>query len=155
MAIIKWRPREIWDPFRDLFDIQDEINKIFDLSTTRRRSQKGEMFEGFWSPAVDILNEKESVLVKAEIPGIDPKDLDVKVVGNTLTIKGERKKEFKEEDENYLRIERAYGKFQRAFELSEPIDSKKIEANYKNGVLEIKLPKKEEAKPKEISVKVS
>jgi len=155
MAIIKWRPRDVWSPFRDLLDIQEEMNRFLDWPFGRRCRDKEEMTEGLWYPAVDIHNGNDSITVKADLPGIDPKALDIKVVGNTLTIKGEKKSEVKEEEEGYVRVERSCGKFERSFEILETIDISKIEANYKDGVLKIKLPKKEEVKPKEITVKVS
>ncbi len=109
--------------------------------------------EGIWGPAVDISETKDSLIVKAELPGMEPKDIDISLSGDTLVIKGEKKQEKEEKGENFHRVERRYGSFARTIRLPVEVDSDKIEATYKQGVLKIVLPKKEEAKPKQIEIK--
>lgn len=108
-----------------------------------------------WVPAVDVSETKDAVIVKAEIPGMDPKDIDVSLSGDTLIIKGEKKEEKEEKDENFYRVEMRRGSFQRAIRIPVPVDKDKIEAKYEKGILKIKLPKTEETRPKQIEVKVS
>src|SRR5262249_15265081 len=107
-----------------------------------------------WAPAVDIFENEHELVVKADLPDIDPKDLDIRVENNVLTIRGERKFEKQAKDGNYLRVERAYGSFARSFSLANTVNAEAIKADYQNGVLTLYVPKKEEAKPKQIKVNV-
>jgi HSP20 family protein len=138
-----------WEPFRDLVRLQDEIQRAFDDRGFRGTESVG------WTPAVDIYEDEESVTLRFELAGVEPKDVDVRFENGVLTVKGERKLEKEEKRENYHRVERSYGTFTRAFSLPGTLDPERIKAEAKNGVLQITLPKKAEAKPKAIQVKVS
>ncbi|RMG59702.1 MAG: Hsp20/alpha crystallin family protein [Deltaproteobacteria bacterium] len=150
MAIVRW-----FDPFRDLALIQDRMNRLFEDTFARIRSREDFLSRGVWSPAVDIYETDESVVVKAELPGVNKDDISIEVKDGVLTLKGERKFEKEVKEENYHLMEREYGSFQRSFTLPATIDQDKVTANYKDGVLEVILPKKEEAKPKQIKINVS
>jgi len=138
-----------------MMGIQDEINRLFDMSLGRRPFDRAGLFEGEWAPAVDVLEDENKVVVKAELPGMSDKDIDVNILNNTLTIKGEKKKEEEKKDQSYYRLERSYGAFQRSVTLPSAVAADKAKASFKNGVLEIEVPKKEEAKPKQIKVSVN
>ena len=140
---------------RDLATLQDRMNRLFAeaFPTRQRREDEGEFFTGEWTPAVDIYEDENAITLKADIPGIDPNNLDIRVEGNTLQIKGERKFEQETKRENFYRVERTYGTFARSFTLPQNVQSDRIEASYKNGELKIMLPKSEDAKPKSIKVK--
>ena len=113
-----------------------------------------EPFRREWTPSLDVSETKNNIVVKAEAPGVDPKDIDISLMGDVLTIKGEKRQEKEEKDQNYHRVERSYGVFTRSVRLPQEVQSDKIEASYKNGILKITLPKSEEAKKKEIKIKV-
>src|SRR5258705_6446594 len=108
----------------------------------------------FWAPAVDIYENEHELVVKADLPDVKPEDLDIRVENNILTIRGERKFEKKVDEKNYLRVERSYGSFTRSFSLANTVNSEAIKADYKDGVLTLTIPKREEAKPKQIKVNV-
>ena len=108
-----------------------------------------------WAPAVDIYETEHELVVKADLPEVDPKDLDIRVENNILTIRGERKFEKKVNEDNYLRVERSYGSFSRSFSLANTVNPEAIKADYNNGVLTLTIPKREEAKPKQIKVNVA
>lgn len=155
MAIVRWKPErelEAWSPFRDLMNIQREIGRVFD-------SLFGDVDGGRmameWSPRVDVLENNDSYILRAELPGVNKNDVKITLRDNILTIKGEKKQEKEEKDASFHRTERVYGSFERSFTLPSGVKSDKIDATYKDGVLTITLPKVEEAKPKEIEVKVS
>jgi len=153
MAIVRW------EPFRDLVSIQDRMNRLFD-EAFRGVPRAGapaeeEWAQGSWAPAVDIYEQEGSLVLKAELPGVDAKDFDVKVENNVLTLRGERKFDNEVQRDNYHRIERAYGTFSRSFTLPSVVDTEKIKAEFKDGVLRVTLPKRDEAKPKQISIAVS
>lgn len=155
MALIPWRARDLWtDPFRDLEQIQREVNRLFDFSLSRREDKETGLLEGMWTPAVDIFDSKDNILVRADLPGLKKEDIDISVRDNVLTIKGEKKQEKEVKEKEYVRTERFYGSFHSAMSLPAGVDESKVTAAYKNGVLEITLPKKEEAKPKQIKVDV-
>lgn len=155
MALIPWRPREDWwDPFTDLEKIQLEMNKLFNTSLARDGGRDAGLLDGAWSPAVDIYDSKENILVKADIPGLSKEDIEVTVHGDTLLIKGEKKQEKEVKEKNYVRTERFYGNFQRAIRLPAEVETNKVDATYKNGVLELVLPKSEKAKPKQIKLDI-
>jgi len=141
-----------WRPFGELSSIRREMdrlwNRVFGETSLART------FTEEWSPRVDLSETKDSFVVKAEIPGMDPKDVNVNISGNVLTIKGEKKKEAEEKDEQRHYVERYYGSFQRSFQLPANVKTDKIEATFDKGVLNITLPKTEEAKKKEIEIKV-
>ena len=155
MALIRWRPRGEISPFGDLLGIQDEINRLFDATVGRRPFERMGLFEGEWAPAVDVLEDENKVVVKAELPGMNEKDIEVSILGDTLTIKGEKRKEEEKKDKQYHRVERVYGAFHRSISLPASVASDKVKASFKNGILEIEMPKKEEAKPKQIKVDVN
>jgi len=151
MAIVRW------EPFRDLVSMQDRIvNRIFDdaLRANRATSEEDWALGGSWAPAVDIYEHDGNLVLKAELAGIDPKDVDVQVENNVLTLRGERKLDNEVKRDNYHRVERTYGTFSRSFTLPAVVDTEKIKAEYKDGVLRLILPKKEEAKPKQIQISV-
>ena len=128
------------------------MNRLLNLAWSRDGSE--ELTDGIWQPPVDIYEDEAVVMIKAELPGIDQKDIDVRIEGNTLTLRGERKQEHSIQKENYHRVERYYGTFQRSFSLPNTVDTEKIRAACDKGVLTITLPKKKEAKPKQINVEV-
>jgi HSP20 family protein len=148
MAIVRW------EPFRDLFTTQDRFNRLFNETFSRAFGDE-EMPVKSWAPAVDIFENDNNIVLKAELPGVDPKDVEVRVEDNTLYLKGERKFEKEVKEDNYHRIERSYGSFARSFALPGSIDSDKVEAGYKDGLLTLTIPKREEAKPKTIRINVS
>ena len=151
MALIRWSPRrDVWDPFASLAEIQDEVNRLFDTSLRRHGG-----FEGVFNPAIDVIVEKDRLVLKADLPGLSKEDVSVSLQENYLTIKGEKKQESEQKETNYFVSERTYGSFTRMIELPTAVDAKKIEARFKDGVLEVTLPRTEEAKPKQIEVKVS
>ena len=141
-----------WDPFKDLMTLQDRMNRLFEDSIRGARESDGGLTSAAWSPAVDIFETENEVVLKAELPGVDQKSIDIHVENNTLTLRGERKLEKETKQENYHRIERAYGSFFRSFTLPGTIDQEKIHAGYQDGVLTVQMPKREETKPKQIKV---
>jgi len=148
------RRRDTWDPFKGLWNFQDEMERMvvpFDCGRLSRPSDGG----GMWMMPVEVYETKERLVVKAEVPGLESKDIDVSMLGNTLTIRGERQHEAEaKEEEHFYRQEFAYGVFQRQIELPQAVNPESLKASYKNGILEISLPKREEAKPKQIKVDV-
>jgi HSP20 family protein len=144
MALVKW------EPFRDLMAMQDRMARLFD--ETLSRIWKEEVPRGVWSPSVDILERENEVVLKVDLPEMNQNEIDIKVEEDTLIIRGERKFIKETPGGNYLQIERPYGTFQRTFPVPRMIDQEKIKAAYKDGVLRIVLPKKEEVHPKKISL---
>ncbi|MCC6163215.1 MAG: Hsp20/alpha crystallin family protein [Acidobacteria bacterium] len=145
-----------FDPFNELATMQDRINRIFGDAYTRRLDDGGLTQRGEWLPVVDIFeNANQEIVLKAELPGIAREDSDVRVENNTLTLRGERKRESEVTQEQYHRVERSYGAFTRSFSLPSRIDTEKVKAEFKDGVLSITLPVKAEAKPRQIDVAVS
>jgi HSP20 family protein len=140
-----------WDPFRDVIALQNRVNSLF-----RDFNDGGDsaLTTASFVPAVDIYEDAHKVVLKLEVPGIEEKDLDVRVENHTLTVKGERKFEKEEKEENFHRIERRYGSFYRAFTLPSTVDTENIAASYAAGVLKLELKKKAEAQPKQIKVNV-
>ncbi len=147
---------ERWNPFRDLFTLQDRMNSLFD-EAFRGLTSRGEglPYRGSWAPAVDIYEDNNNLYVEAELPGMSEKDIKVNLENNTLTLSGERKWEREDKNDNVHRVERAYGTFVRSFTIPATVDPEKVSAVYKDGVLKVTLPKREESKPREISVKTS
>jgi len=143
-----------WKPMKDMISMQRDLNRAFnDFFGTSTASN--DLFERDWAPAVDIFEKDDEVNLKAELPGMTREDISISIENNTLTISGEKKRENEISDDNYHRIERSYGRFQRAFSLPATVDSQKVNAKFKDGILSISLAKKEEAKPKKIEVAVS
>jgi HSP20 family protein len=140
-----------WEPFRGAANLQEHVNRLFG-DVFERNQQESSLTT--WAPPVDIYEAEHELVVKADLPDIDPKDLDIRVESNILTIRGERKFEKKVNEDNYLRVERAYGAFSRSFSLSNTVNTEAIKADYQNGVLSLSIPKREEAKPKQIKVNV-
>jgi HSP20 family protein len=146
-----------WEPFHNnLGSIQDRMNRIFDETFRGQRagSEDDWALGGHWAPSVDIFERDGSIVLKAELPGINADDVDIRVENNTLTLRGERKFESDIKRESCHRVERAYGTFSRSFTLPNVVDTEKIKADYKDGVLQVTLPQKEEAKPKQITIAV-
>lgn len=141
-----------WEPFRNLGTLQEQVNRLFDDSFFRFGEESALTT---WAPAVDIYEDGDNLVLKADLPDINEKELDLRMENNTLTLRGERKFEKKVEEENYLRVERRYGSFSRSFSLPNTVNTEAIKAEYKNGVLTVVLPKREESKPKQIKVAVT
>lgn len=144
-----------FDPFRDLAILQDRMNRLFNDSYGDRRRDDDLMSRGTWTPAVDIYELDGALVLKAELPDMRREDIDVNVENNTLTIRGERKLDNEIREESFHRIERAYGSFLRQFSLPPTVDTAKIVAEYKNGLLTVRLPVRDEAKPRTINVEVA
>ena len=150
MAIVRWRPRREWDPFADMLDLQNSINKLFNLSIGRRTP--GE--PSTWTPYVDIMRKGDNFILRSELPGLKKDDIEITVQDNVVTLKGEKRDEKEIKEDDYYQCERCFGAFQRSFELPSAIDRSKIKANFKDGVLNVTLPIAEEAKPKQIKVDI-
>src|SRR5512135_2812302 len=142
-----------WEPFRELQDRIDRMNRLF-RESYRPEGPEEALTSTSFAPPVDIYEDEHNITLKMEVPGIDEKDIDVRIENNTLTVRGERKFEKEEKEENYRRVERQYGSFTRTFTLPETVDQDSVQADYDKGVLKIKLAKKAEAKPKQIKVNV-
>jgi HSP20 family protein len=141
-----------WDPFRNVSTLQEQVNRLFENSV---QGSRGESALTTWAPAVDIYETENELVLKADIPDMNDKDLDIRVENNMLTVRGERKFEQKVKEENYLRIERTYGSFSRSFGLPNTVNTEGIKAEYKNGVLTVEMPKRAESKPKQVKVNVN
>ena len=140
------------EPFRGLSSLQDQFNRLFNESF-RTHSEESALTS--WAPAVDIYETPNELVVKADLPDVNEKDIDVRVENNLLTIRGERKFEKSVSEENFLRVERTYGSFSRSFSLPNTANAETIAAEYKNGVLTVTLPKREESKPRQVKVTVN
>ena len=138
-----------WEPFREFVTLQDRMNRLFRESYPEGREEA--LTTSTFAPPVDVYEDEHSITLKIEVPGIDEKDIDVRLENNTLTVHGERKFE---KEENYRRVERQYGSFTRTFTLPNTVDAENVTANYDKGVLNVQLAKKSEAKPKQIKVNV-
>src|SRR5579864_476014 len=145
-----------WEPFREFPTMQDRVNRmnrLFRESYSPEGPEEALTTTGF-APLVDIYEDEHNITLKIEVPGIDEKDIDVRIENNTLTVHGERKIETEEKEENFRRVERQYGSFTRSFTLPTTVDAENVSATYDKGVLKIALPKKAEAKPKQIKVSI-
>jgi HSP20 family protein len=142
-----------WEPFREFNTLQDRMNRLFRESFAPDTQEQSLAMSSF-APPVDVYEDEHNITLKIEVPGIDEKDIDVRIENNTLTVHGERKFEKEEKEENFRRVERQYGSFTRSFTLPTTVDAEKISANYVQGILKISLAKKAEAKPKQIKVNV-
>mgnify|MGYP001445940108 FL=1 len=149
MALVRW------DPFRELEEVSDRLNRMFARPATRAANGKETMIVADWVPSVDISESEGEYQIKAEIPDVKKEDVKVTLEDGVLTIQGERKQEKEEKGKKYHRIERSYGSFVRTFSLPDVIDEDKVKAEFKDGVLNLHLPKSEKAKPKAIDVKVA
>ena len=151
MALIRWKDRDLTDPWAELRNIQEEINSLFDLD---RFPVTTGLFDRSVSPAIDVAEGTADFTVTCELPGLEQKDIDVTIASNVLTIKGQRKNEWEEKRGKVYRKESWSGSFQRTLPLPTSVDGEKIKAELKDGILTITLPKREEAKPKQIAVNV-
>lgn len=141
-----------WDPFRDLNILQERMNRVFEDAAVRGWKSDEPSATTSWSPAVDIYETDSEIMVQAELPGVDRKDIALQLENNVLTLKGDRRFEKETNQENYHRIERSYGGFSRAFTIPTIVDEDKIRADYRDGILKIALPKKEQVKAKQIKI---
>lgn len=141
-----------WNTFRNLSSLQEQVNRLFE-GTVPGQTDKQALTT--WAPAVDIYETENELVLKAELPDVDEKDIDVRVENNMLTVRGERKFESKVKEENYLRVERTYGSFSRSFSLPNTVNTEAIKAEYAKGVLTVELPKRAESKPKQVKINVA
>lgn len=157
MAMERWRPfgttMERWEPFRNGADIQTEVNRLFDNFFDRPSSASAQGGRA-WAPAVDMCETKDDLMLTVEFPGVREKDVTVSITGDLLVIKGERRFEQEVKEQSSPHVERTYGKFERLIQLPMPVQSDKVKATYRDGVLEIQLPKVEAVKPKEIKIDI-
>ena len=144
-----------FEPFREMATLRDRMGRLFGDRLVRPWETDEGLTAGLWTPQVDVYETKESIVLQADLPGMKENEVDISVEGNTLTIKGERKKEQEVQEKDYYRVERSYGSFTRSFTLPPTVDSGKIDAAFSQGVLKITLPKREESKPKQIKVKIN
>jgi len=147
MAVVRW------DPFRDLVSIQDRMNRMFEQTLSRSQVEEGGL-PATWTPPVDIYETADRIVLKAELPGVTREEVDIQIQENTLTLKGERRFAKDVQEENYLRIERAYGPFRRSFTLPASVQQERVHAAFNDGVLEVIMPKAEESRSKRIAVQV-
>ena len=141
-----------WTPMREMMSLPYRINRFFDDSFFRAGFSDNDLALSAWHPMVDIYDDNDHIVIKAELPGIDKKDITIDLKDSVLTLKGERNVENEEKEDNYYRRERSFGKFERAFTLPTGLDPEKIKADYKDGVLKIEIPKPEKEKPKQITI---
>ncbi len=149
MALVRW------DPFRELEEMSDRLNRVFTRPAVRTNGNKEQLTVADWIPIVDISETDAEYLIKAELPEVKKEDVKVTVENGVLTLQGERRQEKEEKGKKYHRVERSYGSFVRSFTLPESIDESGVKAEYKDGVLNLHLPKSEKVKPKAIEVKVA
>ena len=141
-----------WTPYRDLITVRDEMNRVFNEAFGRGHNDDSTWYSGAWSPPVDIYETDDALVLKAELPGFSKDEINIEMKDQTLVIKGERKREDEVKEGSYHRTERVYGAFQRSFMLPTTVDQEKVSAAYKDGVLELRLPKVQAAQPKRIAV---
>jgi HSP20 family protein len=141
-----------WNPLKEMVSLRERLNRLFDDSLFPTDWSKEDAAMGIWSPAVDLFEKNDHLVIKAELPGIEKKDISVDMKDGVLTLKGERKHENEVQDGNFYRREMSYGKFQRSFRLPGDVDPEKITAQFENGLLTIEVPKPEQHKPKQIAV---
>jgi HSP20 family protein len=140
-----------YDPFRDLRSLQDEVNRLFSTNLSRAFGEEG-IARGAWNPSVDIYENKDQIVLEAELPGMKREDFDLSIENNVITLRGERRFEKKDESDNYHRVERAYGSFTRSFTLPQTVQAESVTAEYRNGVLRVVMPKREEVKARRIEI---
>jgi len=146
MAIVRWNPT------RDLTQMREEMDRLFGQFLRRGEGEEATWGQGLWAPPVDIYETDDAFMLKAELPGFTKEDVNIEIHENRLIIRGERKRETEAKEDQYHRLERAYGRFERAFWLPTTVDAEHIQASFKNGILEMRLPKSEKAKPKQIPI---
>ena len=146
MAIVRWNPT------RDLMQMREEMDRLFGQFLRRGEGEEATWGQGMWAPPVDIYETDDAFMLKAELPGFTKEDVSIEIHENRLIIRGERKREIEAKEDQYHRLERAYGRFERAFWLPTTVDAEHIQASFKNGILEMRLPKSERAKPKQIPI---
>ena len=144
-----------WDPFRELEEMSDRLNRMFSRTSTGSKNGKEALTVADWTPTVDISESEGEYLIKAELPEVKKEDVKVTLEDGVLTLTGERRQEKEEKNTKYHRMERSYGSFVRSFSLPELVDETNVKAEYKEGVLSLRLPKSEKAKPRAIEVKVA
>lgn len=155
MSLVPYRKNNwLADPLRELENLHREMNRLFDFSLTNNPFGETTLMDSQWSPAIDIHESKDNLLVKADLPGFKKEEIEIAVQENNLIMKGEKKKEQEVKEENYYKSERFYGSFYRTIQLPALVDEAKVDAQYKDGVLILTLPKREEAKPKQIKVNI-
>lgn len=145
MAIVRW------DPWRSMTTLQDRINRLFEELSAPQR-EEDDVTMSAWRPAVDIYDQEDAIVIKAELPGLTKEDISIEMKENKLILKGERIEEKEINEENYYRRERSVGSFHRVFTLPTGIDPEKVSANFKDGILKVEIPKAEETKPKRITI---
>ncbi len=143
-----------WEPFRDIVSLQDRMNRLFNEQLSNFGGNEESLASGSFVPAVDVYEDEQGIRLNIEVPGIEEKDIDVRLENSVLTVRGERKFEKETKEENFRRVERRYGSFTRSFTLPNTVDAEHVKAAYDKGVLTIQLPKKEAAKPKQIKINV-
>ena len=143
-----------YDPFRELRSLQDDVNRLF-TGTFSRGSGDNELMRGAWAPSVDIFENKDSIVLEAELPGMKPEDVNISIENNVLTLHGERRLEKKDEGDNFHRVERSYGSFTRSFTLPPTVSSENVDATFDSGILRLTLAKREEMKPRKIEIKAT
>lgn len=149
MALVRW------DPFRDLLTLQQQMSRVFDDFSGRFRGETEGVAAGAWAPPVDIFETAEAIVLKAEVAGVEKEQITVEVHGGTLTLRGEKRDPRPVKEEDYHRMERSWGTFHRSFSLPTEVDASKIRAKYRDGVLEVTIPKSEAARPSKVRVEVS
>lgn len=155
MNLVPWKSRQrAWQPLSEISELQNEMDSFFGTSLMSWPSFGSDLFEKEWGPSIDLYDSKDTVLIKADLPGLKKDEINVSIENETLFISGEKKREKTENEHNFIREERSYGKFSRAVSLPASVDAKNIKASYKDGVLELVIPKKEEDKPKQIQIDV-
>ena len=150
MSLVRWKDRGELSPWAPLRDIEGQFNRLFG-----ELARDHDLFDRGWAPAVDVKENEQEYSLEADLPGMKKEEIDVSVVDNVVTLKGERKHESETKEKDYQRVERRYGSFERSFEIPSGFDAGKITAQFDNGVLRVTLPKREESKPKQIEVKVN
>lgn len=140
-----------YDPFRDLRSLQDEVNRLFSTNLSRAFGEEG-MARGAWNPSVDIYENKDQIVLEAELPGMKREDFDLSIENNVITLRGERRFEKQDDGDNYHRVERSYGSFARSFTLPQTVQADEVSAEYRNGVLRVTMPKREEVKARRIEI---
>ena len=148
------RNLQVFSPFGDVWNLQDEVNRLFRNFGAGSRRTEENAETALWAPLVDIAEDRESVKITAELPGLKQNEVKINVENGIMTLKGERRFSEETKKENYCRVERSYGAFSRSFSLPTTVDTEKIRATMKDGLLEVLIPKREEAKPKEVQIEV-
>ena len=150
MSLVRWRDRGELSPWAPLRDLEGQFNRLFG-----ELARDYDLFDRGWAPAVDLKENEQEYTLEADLPGMKKDEIEITVMDNAITLKGERKHETETKEKDYHRVERRYGSFERTFEIPGGFDADKIAARFDNGVLKVTLPKREEAKPKQIDVKVN